>query len=387
MPDNPMLSRAFVLAFFANFLHSLAFFGYLHFPGYLTEVGATELMIGLITGTMAAAAIALRPGVGVLLDRRGRRVVARVGSVIHLLATLCYLTVDGIGPWIFVVRLLHGAGEAMLFSVLFTIAADVVPPARRTEGIALFGVSGLLPMSLAGLLGDMVLARGGYPDLFIATAVVAALGGLCSWPLPDSRPPVRDDAPPPRPFLTVVMQPSLRPLWLMGMSFAVAVASYFTFLKTYVESTGIGSMGLYYSVYSASAIALRLGLGWVPDRIGPRRALGPAATATVTGLVLLPLAAGDVGIAVSGLLCGAGHAFVFPILSALVVTRSSDHERGAALSMFTALFDLGLLLGAPLLGALLERTGYTPMFTAAAAVAAVGGIAYGVWDRRVAPYG
>lgn len=385
MPRPRLLSRAFVLAFAANLLHSLSFFAYLHLPGFLSDRGADELAIGLLFGVMAAAAIALRPAVGRLLDQRGRRVIARVGSVVHVLVTLAYLTVDTIGPWLVLVRIVHGAAEAMLFSTLFTIAADVVPASRRTEGIALFGISGLLPMSLAGLMGDVILTHAGYDELFLATTAAALLGGLCSWALPDSRPAAKVDAPPPRSFLSAVMLPSLRPLWLMGLSFALAIASYFTFLKTFIEHVGFGSMGLYYTVYSLSAIVLRLLLGWVPDRVGPRRTLVPALSATVVGLVVLAQASSALWVAVAGLLCGAGHAFVFPILSALVVTRADEHERGAALSMFTALFDLGLLVGSPVLGAVLEWTGYEVMFELAAAAAVVGGIGYGLWDRRAVP--
>ncbi|MEM9454280.1 MAG: MFS transporter [Myxococcota bacterium] len=382
MKSQALLSRAFVLAFCANFLHSLAFFGYLHLPGFLADTGATELTIGVVIGAMAASAIVLRPFIGELLDRRGRRIIARLGSVVHLLATLAYLTIGDVGPWLFVVRVVHGAAEAMLFSVLFTIAADVAPPSRRTEAIALFGVSGLLPMSLSGLMGDLILAQAGYAELFIATAVVAGLGGLCAWPLPDSRPAVESDAPARRSFLAAVMQRPLRPIWWLGLTFATAISSYFTFLKTFIEHTGTGSMGLFYTVYSVVAIILRLGLGWLPDRFGPRRTLYPAILATTGGLLLLPVASNNLEMGVSGMLCGMGHAFVFPILLAMVVERAAASERGVALSMFTALFDLGLLLGSPLLGALLERTDYAVMFTSAALVTVVGGIVYALWDRR-----
>ncbi|MCX4243910.1 MFS transporter [Paraliomyxa miuraensis] len=385
MPPAKLLTRAFLLAFVANLLHSWAFFAYLHLPGFLAERGADELMIGVVFGTMAASAIALRPAVGRLLDRRGRRVVARWGSVMHLAVTFAYLSVDSIGPWLFVVRIIHGAAEAMLFSTLFTIAADVVPASRRTEGIALFGVSGLLPMSLAGVMGDLILTHAGYAELFVASSIAAALGGLCSWLLADSRPAAQADAPAPRSFLAAVMLPSLRPLWLMGLSFALAIASYFTFLKTYVEHLGIGSMGLYYTVYSLAAIVLRLLLGWVPDRVGARRALAPAMTGTVIGLVVLSGMGSTLEMAVAGLLCGLGHAFVFPILSSLVVTRADQSERGAALSMFTALFDLGLLVGGPVLGVVLERTSYAVMFHTAAVVAALGGAVALLWDRRAVP--
>lgn len=386
----PLLSPAFAWAFVANFLHSLALFGYLHLPGFLEAGGSTKLEIGVVVGTMAAAAVLMRPWVGRLLDTRGRRVIARWGSVLHVVVTLGYVAIAWyglapLGPWTYVIRVLHGMAQAMLFSTLFTIAADVAPPARRTEGIALFGVSGLLPMALAGLLGDVVLARGGYLGLFCATAAVAGLAALASWPLPDSRPPAREGAPPPRSFLATALRPSLLPLWTLGFAFAASISSYFTFLRTFIDHAGVGSMGLFYGVYSFSAIALRLVLGWVPDRVGPRRSLGPSVLAAVAGLLVLRGASDDLDVALAGALCGTGHAFVFPIVLALVVGRSEDNERGTAMAMFTALFDLGMLVGAPVLGAVLERTSYGTMFGVAAATAVAGLVAWAAWDGRATP--
>jgi len=385
--DRRLLSRAFVWAFVANFLHSLALFGYLHLPGFLAERGSDELEIGIVMALMSAAAVALRPLVGRLLDTRGRRVIARWGSLLHLAVTLAYLGVDAVGPWLYAVRILHGVAQAMLFSTLFTIAADVVPPSRRTEGIALFGVSGLLPMSLAGLIGDVILAGAGYPELFAATALMAGLGGLASWMVEDSRPGLEAGAPAPRSFFATALGRTLQPLWVLGFGFALAIASYFTFLRTFIDHVGVGSMGLFYTVYSAAAIVLRVALGWVPDRVGMRRSMVPALMATVVGLLVLREADSAFDVALAGLLTGTGHAFVFPILSALVVTRAADQERGAALAMYTALFDLGMLAGGPVLGAVLERTDYGTMFAVAAAVAVVGGVGWAVWERRVLPAG
>jgi MFS family permease len=383
--DRRLFSRAFALVFVANFLHSLALFGYLHLPGFLAERGADELTIGVVVGTMAASAVALRPLVGRLLDTRGRRVIARWGSVLHLAVTLMYLGVTEVGPLLILVRVLHGVAQGMLFATLFTIAADVVPPSRRTEGIALFGISGLLPMSLAGLIGDAILARAGYFELFAATTVAAALGGAVSWTLADSRPAVQAAGPAPRSFFATAMVPTLRPVWLLSFSFALALASYYTFLRTFIDHVGVGSMGLFYSVYSGAAIVLRVVLGWLPDRVGLRRSLVPAMVASVAGLLVLRGADSDFDMALAGLLTGSGHAFVFPILSALVVTRAGNHERGAALSMFTALFDLGMLVGAPVLGAVLDFTDYATMFGVAAVIVVVGGGGGGVGYRKVVP--
>lgn len=381
-PETAALwTRTFVLGFVANFAHSLSFHAYVHLPGHLQALGGDELTVGLMVAAMAAAAILARPMVGRAMDHRGRRVVVVVGSVLNVLATAAYVTVDSIGPWLVVIRVLHGICEAMLFSVLFTIAADVVPPSRRTEGMALFGISGMIPLSLAGWLGDVLLRHADYDALFVATSVAAAVGLVAGWWIADSRPPVDHTAAAPRSFFRSVSAPPLRPLWLLGFGFALAVASYFAFLKTFVPDRGVGSVGSFFMAYSIAAIALRIFFGKLPDRLGYRPTLVPAVTATVIAVALLAEAQSNTMVIVAGILGGIGHGYTFPILTALVVTRSPPSERGAALATFTALFDLGLVTGGPLFGAVLEVSTYRAMFWTAAVLAFASVVGFIAWDR------
>jgi predicted MFS family arabinose efflux permease len=76
-----------------------------------------------------------------------------------------------------------------------------------------------------------------------------------------------------------------------------------------------------------------------------------------------------------------GHCFTFPILLGLVVTRARAAERGAAMSLFTALFDGGVLVGGPTLGALIRFADYPAIFTSAAALVATGAAVLAIWDR------
>ncbi len=382
MGERPRLwTSAFSIAFFAHLLHAFSFHSFLHLPGLLHDGGLTELSIGVVMGTMSAAAIVSRPAIGRLTDTRGRRVVLRVGSVVHVLAAGAYMLVDPASPVLYLVRVVHGVAEGMLFTVLFTIAADLVPLARRTEGIAVFGVSGVVPLSAAGLVGDAVLERGTYDDLFALATAAALLAAIASWFLPESSPPRAHDAPPRRRFLAAIVARSLLPLWFVGLMFSLSLASYFSFLKTYVEKFGVGSVGAFFTAYTAAAIALRLGVGWLPDRAGRRVVLFPSLLFVAGGLVLLSSARSDADVVTAGVLCGVGHGFAFPILSAMVVSRARDEERGSALAMFTALFDLGLFIGGPLFGLVIERSTYDAMFQLAAALVTVGAVVWLAWEK------
>lgn len=379
---EPLWTRAFVLAWAANFLHSVGFHAFLHWPGWLEHRGAGEVLIGVLVAVMSVAAISSRPFVGRMMDTRGRRLVMIVGGVLHVVAIGLYLLVDRLDgiPVAAIVgmRIVHGLAQAGMFSVLFTYAADIVPAARRAHGIALFGVSGLIPLALGGLLGDLVIVDGDYARLYQLSAVCALVGLLLSLPLPETR-----TGGPSRSFFAAARAVELRPLWFVGTSFAMGLAAYFVFLKTYLlEAPHIGTMGLFYATYACAAVVLRVVFGWVPERVGLIRTLIPSLVISVIGLGLLAVATGPVYLIAAALACGFGHGFAFPIISALVVMRAQPDERGSAISLFTALFDLGVLIGGPLFGVSARFAGYPATFALAAAIALVATVIYVIWDRR-----
>jgi len=382
MMREPLLTRDFSLAWLGSFFQGVSWSLFIHLPGFLHDLGASEVEIGLIFGIAAVAAVAIRPLVGQALDQHGRKPLIHIGNVINTGAILLYLTVSAIGPWVYVIRVIHGIGLATLFSSFFTYGADVVPASRRTEGFAVFGVSGLLPIAAAGVLGDFVLNVAGFDELFLTAAACALMALVVAFPLPERRPElaigsVRAG------FIAMLKNQSLRPVWAMAGGFAFVLTAYFTFLRTFVDETGIGSVGLFFLTYGSAAVALRLGLGWLPDRVGAKRVLYPAMGSLALGLILLALASGNLQVAIAGILCGVGHGFGFPILSGIIVGRAPEEDRGSAITLFTALFDLGILVGGPVLGTIITAFGYSAMFTFSAASLVATTVLFWAWDERM----
>jgi len=350
---------------------------FIHFPGFLLGLGASEVEIGLLVGLTALASVVVRPWVGRAMDTYGRRPVIIAGNLGNVAVLALYLTVTGLGPWIYVVRILHGIAAALLFTSLFTYGADQVPSARRTEGLALFGISALLPIALGGLLGDAILEAGTFTDLFLTALGFAGFAFFLSLPLRDIP---RGTSVPMR-FWASVAARNLRPLWWLTFVFAMALTAYFTFLKTFVVETGIGSVGAFFAAYSSIAITLRLFAGSLPDRVGQTKVLYPALASMTIGFVVLGLAGNGAVVVAAGLLSGAGHAYAFPIMFAMVVTRSRKADRGSAIAIFTGLFDLGTLIGGPALGAAIHYASYPTMFFTAAAWTLLGTVVFARWDR------
>ena len=377
--DERLLTWPFLLAFAANFIHGLAIMAFFHLPGFVAGMGAEEGMVGLVFGTASGAAILIRPWAGRIMDMSGRRLVILGGGVLHVVACLLFLTVSSLGPWIFVVRILQGFAIGALFSSIFTYAADIIPASKRTQGMGIFGVSGMLPMSVGTLLGAAVLEVGTYTTLFWSCAGLSMLGLVLTLPMPEPERQKTGGGG----FFGAATQRDLVPVWFVGTAMATALAALFTFVKGYTEDhLGYGSVGLFFSGYTATAVALRLFLGWLPDRVGPMKVFYPSMVFLALAMVVLSRAEDAWWIGIGGALAGIGHGYAFPILSAIAVTRANPADRGSAMSLFTAIFDLGILVGSPLLGFLVEATNYRTMYLCAAALPLAGTAIFHLWDVR-----
>lgn len=382
--QSPLFTRPFLLAALANLVLSIAGSLFLHLPGFFRDLGAAEAEIGRIMATAAFVATFVGPPLGRLMDARGRRVVILGGAVLYLVAVALYFTVDRISPWLYALRALEGLAGTMLYASLFTLGADQVPAERRTEGLAIFGASGLLPIAFGSSLGDFLLAHGDYQTLFRAALALGAVGLALCLPLRDLRAPRAEAAggSSARGMFAVAREPGLLPVWIAALAFFFAAAGVSTFFKTFVLETGLGTVGGFFSAYAVIAVSLRLFAGWLPDRIGPTRMIAPAFAFYVAGLAVLAMATSSAHVLAAGLLCGIGHGYIYPVLFSLVVSRSHPDERGAAIAAYIAI-DAGAHAAAgPVLGPLIEGAGYSATYAVAAATLCVGGVLFHAVDRR-----
>lgn len=381
-----LLTRPFVLAWLVNLLHGLSFFMFIHLPRFLTELGANEAVIGLIVAAAALASIAMRPQVGTAMDRRGRRPAILVGGVLNTISIPLYFTVSAVGPWLVMVRILHGLSAALLFTSVSTYGADQVPEARRAQGVTLFAASSMLPAAVGGWVGDLVLAAGGFPGVLFAALGFSLTALLLSIPLPEQRPVRAEGAPARRrgSFRRALLQGNLRPLWHLTLWVGVALTGYSTFMRTYVDETGVGSVGLFFATYACTAVALRIFGTRVPERFGRARVMYPSLAAIAAGYLVLAFGSSTTSTVVAGVLCGGGLGYVYPLIFTGVVDRSSPQERGSAMAAFSLFFDLGSLVGSPMLGWVILHLGYTAMFATAGGVIALAALAFAVWDGDLA---
>lgn len=377
-----LFTPSFVFAALATLALSLSGFLFVHLPGFLRQFGAAEAEIGRVMSAEAIGAIVAFPLVGWLMDTRGRRVVILSGSVVYLVVVGLYLFIQSLGSHVYVVRVLHGVAHTMWYTGLFTYGADLVPERRRTQGLAIFGISGLVTIGLGALFGDLILAYATYRELFLGSLGFAVLGVLLCLPLRDVGHAAEHGERSSRGALAVARQPNLVSVWIVACAFFMSLGALFSFLKTFVSSVGTGSVGGFFMAYTLIAVLLRVFAGWIPDRVGAKRMLAVALSSSALGFCILAFAQSSMHVIVAGLLCGIGHGYTYPILFSLVIERAKRRERGSAMALYVSIDWLGLLIAGPLFGYIIEYAGYDYAFAGLALLLAVGiGLFYTV-DRQ-----
>lgn len=376
-----LLTRQFNLAFISSMFYGISFAVFVHIGGFFVGLGADEPRVGVILGLGSVGGLLVRPALGSWLDRFGRKRFALLGAVVKIGSTLLFLTVSGAGGlWPIAVTFVHGISEGLLYTSMATVGADVVPASRRTEGLALFGVSGQAPLAIGGVLGDLLIRLGGFSLLFWVSAGLA-LAALVAISLIEE--PAPRNAGARSRLVQVLARPKLRPLWAVAFAFSMALNVFFVFLRTFVDETGVGSVGLFFVVYSGTAITLRIVGPRLPDMLGVERTLVGTQAMLSAGLVVLAFTASVPMLVVAAVFSGVGHGYAFPIILSLVTSRARDADRGMAISLFLLMFPIAALVGGPISGYLIAAIGYKGMFLSFAALVAVMGFVFMRWDMRV----
>jgi MFS family permease len=378
LPPRPvrLMTRDLGLATLGHFLQALGYASLVLLPLYLEHLHATRAEIGLVMALPAVSALLTRPWVAWALDVVGRRPTLIAGTVVLAASVALAGLADRVGPAIYLSRLGFGVGEGVLFAGYFTLASDLIPAERRTGGIALFGVSGLLPLGLNPLVPSLGLEPGELRHIFpwIGLAILTSVACLAMI-----REPARDGHPSGYPWRSMARElgrRSLRPVWLAVSVFSSVVSVAFAFLTVAAGKAGMPNPALIWAAYAAGAAGIRLlGVGFF-DRVGPLSLVVPALAAYLAGLLVAAQAGGESGFLVAGGLAGLGHGVAFPVLTSLVVTRAHAAYRGGAMALMTMLWEVTALCIPPACGAFSDHFGDAPML---ALVALSGTLAMGAW--------
>ena len=343
---------------------------YVHGP-----LHSSDLAVGVVIGSYAITGLLLRPVAGRLADTRGRRPTVLIGALLVSLSGLLYLPHLGI-PGLILARLVLGAGEGALYTAGSAWIVDMAPPERRGRILGLYGLAVWGGLSVGPLLGEVLLHASSYATVWICAAVLPLAGAAIALRVPDPFQPLPHAEPHP-----LIAPEAVRP----GLAVALASVGYATlaaFIVLLLESRGVGHGATVFAAFAAMIVLARLVAGHLPDRYGPSPVAIGAVLIEAAGLLLIALSHSLVLALIGGMAMGGGFSLLNPSLMLIAVGGVSEAARGAAMGTYTAFFDAGVGIGAPLAGLTAALTSYEGAFVLAAAVAVFSALLIAATLRR-----
>lgn len=332
-------------------------------PLYLSETwGATKDTIGWVLSGYTLVALVMRLFSGYLVDSYPRKTVLLVCLFAYFLFFGGYLMAGGL-LWFALVRTLHGAPFGATTVANSTMAIDVLPSSRRSEGIGYYGLSNNLASALAPTIGLAVYQMTHNFDLlFWLSFVVAGLGFFITFGVKTkeraaviNRRPLSWD----RFFLLKGWYLAIN---ILFFGFCWGVLS--NYLAIYgKEHLGITSgTGAYFMVLSAGLIFSRLqGVKSLREGRLVKNAFEGVVLSTIgyTLFIAYPTMLGYYG---SALLIGLGNGHLWPAFQNMIIGIARKDERGTANSTILTSWDLGMGLGILFGGVVAEHFSYDTTF-------------------------
>ncbi|HEY7433091.1 MAG TPA: MFS transporter [Streptosporangiaceae bacterium] len=326
----------------------------------LGQLHGGNVEVGVAVAALSVAAVVTRPIAGRLADYHGYKRVMLCGTIICVAASLAYYGASNIMVLV-LVRVLHGVGEGTVYTGGAAWLVSLCPVERRGRVVGLYGIFMWLGITLGTLAGTVALRTVGFSAVW-GFCAVAAVAGLAS---------VASKRSPPRPE-TVGARGALVPTAAIVPGIAVALAALgyaalAAFVSLHMLSRGVANGIAAFDAFGFTYIGVRLFIGNIPDRLGPRHVAFWSAVVEAAGLVIVGVAANLVTVIIGGLVIGAGLSLLFPSLALIVINRADDSERGAALGAITSFWDVGIAVGAPAAGLIASLTNYADIYYVMAA--------------------
>jgi MFS family permease len=354
-----ILTKPFVLTMLAEFALCVSVGMLLAVvPVYADDdLGTGSFGVALAVAAVSPVVLVCQPLAGRYADRRGRRILITAGGVLAALAIAGYVLADSL-PVLVLLRLLTGAGEAMVLVGAATIVTDLAPERRRGEALSIFSLGLWGGLAVGPILGELVLSDTRYDLVWLLAAGFCLLSGLIGLLLPETAPAREPDE---SPGGALIHAAAIGPGLVLAFT-VLGFAGLGTFGALYARDLGLEGGGAVFLVFSAVVVATRVFARQVPDRLGPKRTGRVALTLIATGLFTIGLWNVPAGLFAGTVVVAFGHALAFPSLMTLAVNAAPASERSSVVGTFSAFTELGFLVGALSLGAVASELGYDGVF-------------------------
>ncbi|MDC0612733.1 MFS transporter, partial [Vibrio sp.] len=330
----------------------------------VSKMGGTPTEVGLVAGIFVFSAIIIR-----MFSDIGKKYLGTIGCLFLgiMISLLCawgyslFPSVDGILS----IRILHGVGFGIATTFNATLAAVIIPRARKGEGMGYFGLGTTVAMAIAPAFGLWLATDFSFNAVFIfavSCQIVALIWTyFCHFDKHYS-------------FSSQVVGNKIsfsdqfavkgaRFPALLTLLFGVGYGSVLNFASVFSEEQGIGNAGYFFLVSTICVCISRVFSGRIYDKKGAAFTIIPGIILFLISFYSLYYVRTQFSFLLCSILYGFGLGALFPALQTEILNRVPESRSSSASATFYNMLDIGNGCGAILYGMIAVNTGYAKLFT------------------------
>jgi MFS family permease len=345
---------------------------------YAITLGAGEGEVALLGPTLSLMALVLRPLSGYLVDAGLLRPLLLSGVFSAMVAQVVYASSSSVAV-LYLGRVLQGIGIALFIPASIYSATLVGSERGASEALAWRATMIGLSMALGPAVGGVLVGLYGYGSLFTtALAYLSAslvLNALASRGL---RPPTSRGGGRVGGILRVSF---LVPL-VAVFGYSALYSSLSLFLPALHESLGVdvAVTSLVFTSYSLANLAARLVFTQISGRVKPLATATAGYALALLGIYAVTSTPASQVTPLLAAVAGFGAGLLIPSLQIAAILSVEPESRGLASGVYTAMFDVGNLVGPPL--AITLGTTYSKALGIAVELGSVGLLVLAIYSLR-----
>jgi len=380
--SGSIYNLSLILAFVANLFQMIGISLLFRYSDFINHLGGSEWELGWIIGVASVGALAFRIVQGPAVDRIGPSAIWLFSIAGQLVALYWHMQIESAsGFQILFARMLFATSVAGNFGAWLSFISLQSPANRIAEVIGVVGASGFLGMAIGPTIGDWIFREGvdseSVHNMFAgasANILIAFVVACCAClvakrsrakvealkPNPTSRRDrrseltVTDNLIQSKPLTTNVIRlvGMYHPGWLLAVGAIMGMAIGFptTYVRPMAETNGIEQIKVYFITYNLVAFLSRIAFRKAPQILGLKKTILVGLACMASSMPLYLVVDSQNRLWIPAVVAGLGHSFLFPSVVASCNIAFPTRNRGVATNLILSMYDIGVLVGMPLIG-------------------------------------
>lgn len=335
-------------------------------PLFARSFGVGAATIGLTLSFFALARLVLNVPLGILSDRRGRRLLLVAGPLVTAVGMVGSGFAGDIAT-LLAWRVVAGAGSAMYMTGAQVYLVDISGPATRARFIATNQGALLLGVAIGPAIGGPLADTFGFRAPFFVVGGAALVAAFYAWRrIPETRHLAVAEAPKApvagerRAWVSLLVSRDFLAVAVVTMAiFFTRTGSRLTLMPLFgADRLGMSASALG-GVFTVMALINMAGVApaaWLADTVGRKWAIVPSGLVTAGALVVMALASSLPVFLGAAVLLAIGTSIAGPAPAAYAADIAPPALRGLAMGLYRSAGDIGFVVGPPLLGAIADAT-------------------------------